>query len=54
MLNPAKNDVAYFKKSYRNLNMYYIMKAGHMVPADNPIAAQMMLTDITLNPIPAN
>ena len=48
VLTPDGMDVAYFKKSYRNLNMYYIMKAGHMVPADNPVAAQMMLYDITL------
>merc|ERR1719228_24564 len=38
-LQPGGQDVAYFLKKYRNLKMYYIMKAGHMVPADNPIAA---------------
>jgi len=49
VLTPDGSDVAYFKKNYRNLSFYYIMKAGHMVPADNPIAAQMMLRDITLS-----
>ena len=47
VLNPTQDDVAYFKKEYRNLKMYYIMKAGHMVPADNPIAALMGLCDVT-------
>mmetsp|Transcript_13116 Transcript_13116/g.16210 ORF Transcript_13116/g.16210 Transcript_13116/m.16210 type:complete len:446 (-) Transcript_13116:104-1441(-) len=47
VLKPDKSDVAYFKQSYKNFAFYYIMKAGHMVPADNPIAAIMALEDIT-------
>ena len=45
--NPSKTDIAYFKKKYLNLGMYYMMKAGHMVPADNPIAALMGVCDVT-------
>ena len=40
-------DVAYFKQDYKNLKFYYIMKAGHMVPADNGYAAIEALCDIT-------
>ena len=37
-----------FLKSYNNLYLYYIMNAGHMVPADNgPMALQMV--DAILN-----
>lgn len=28
-------DTAAFYKAYKNLELYYIMKAGHMVPSDN-------------------
>lgn len=45
--NPSGTDIAYFKKEYLNLRMYYMMKAGHMVPADNPIAALMGVCDVT-------
>ncbi|RDD47920.1 Retinoid-inducible serine carboxypeptidase [Trichoplax sp. H2] len=32
-----------FYKSYKNLSFYWIMKAGHMVPADNgPVALEML------------
>eukprot|EP00483_Globobulimina_turgida_P002861 UN02866 len=47
ILNPDKTDVAYFYKGYQNLKMYYLMKAGHMVPADNPTAALMALCNVT-------
>ena len=36
-----------FVKKYRNLQLFYIMKAGHMVPADNPPMALKMLSMIT-------
>mmetsp|Transcript_10194 Transcript_10194/g.15452 ORF Transcript_10194/g.15452 Transcript_10194/m.15452 type:complete len:450 (+) Transcript_10194:28-1377(+) len=45
--NPSGTDIAYFKKTYLNLSMYYMMKSGHMVPADNPVAALMGLCDVT-------
>ena len=40
-------DVAYFKKSYRNFSMYFMMKSGHMVPSDNGEAALQAMCDIT-------
>ncbi|KAJ1269667.1 hypothetical protein BS78_07G229000 [Paspalum vaginatum] len=39
-----------FVKSYKNLNFYWILKAGHMVPIDNPCPALKMLADITRSP----
>ena len=36
-----------FYKAYRNLELYYIMKAGHMVPADNGEMALEMVKRIT-------
>ncbi|KQJ99393.1 serine carboxypeptidase-like 51 [Brachypodium distachyon] len=39
-----------FLKSYKNLNFYWIMGAGHMVPVDNPCTALKMLGDITQSP----
>lgn len=38
---------AAFVKSYRNLAFYWILLAGHMVPADNPCIALDMLELIT-------
>ena len=35
-----------FVKSYKNLELYYIMKAGHMVPLDNGEMAQEMVRRI--------
>ena len=43
----SKTDVAYFKQTYDNLNFYYMMKAGHMVPADNGYAAIEAMCDMT-------
>lgn len=39
-----------FVKSYKNLNFYWILEAGHMVPIDNPCPALKMLSDITRSP----
>ncbi|XP_066353826.1 serine carboxypeptidase-like 51 [Miscanthus floridulus] len=39
-----------FVKSYKNLNFYWILEAGHMVPIDNPCPALKMLADITRSP----
>ncbi|ETO35831.1 hypothetical protein RFI_01231 [Reticulomyxa filosa] len=50
-LNLDQTDVAYFKKSYNNFAMYFMMKAGHMVPADNPVAAFQALSDIVGLPL---
>jgi len=36
-----------FVKSYNNFNFYWILKAGHMVPADAPETAAEMLQLIT-------
>ena len=36
-----------FYKAFRNLELYYIMKAGHMVPADNGEMALEMVKRIT-------
>eukprot|EP01084_Bolivina_argentea_P218091 370165_1 len=47
VFNPDQNDVAYFKKSYENLSMYFVMKAGHAIPRDNPGAAMIALCDVT-------
>jgi len=38
--------VVSFKKHYKNLRMYNILAAGHMVPHDQPGAGQQMLVDI--------
>ncbi|TKW11790.1 hypothetical protein SEVIR_6G255500v4 [Setaria viridis] len=39
-----------FVRSYKNLNFYWILGAGHMVPIDNPCPALKMLADITRSP----
>lgn len=39
-----------FVKSYKNLNFYWILEAGHMVPIDNPCPALKMLAEITRSP----
>ncbi|WVZ91651.1 hypothetical protein U9M48_037795 [Paspalum notatum var. saurae] len=39
-----------FVKSYSNLNFYWILEAGHMVPIDNPCPALKMLAHITQSP----
>lgn len=44
--NPSGTDILYFKKEYSNMHMYYMMDAGHMVPADNPMAAMMAMCDV--------
>lgn len=41
----SKNTAA-FLKEYKNLKMYYIMKAGHMVPADQGEMALQMVTQV--------
>ncbi|KAL5717051.1 Serine carboxypeptidase-like 51 [Ranunculus cassubicifolius] len=39
-----------FYKSYKNLHFYWILKAGHFVPVDQPCVALKMLGDITNSP----
>ncbi|XP_030841632.1 retinoid-inducible serine carboxypeptidase [Strongylocentrotus purpuratus] len=41
-----QGDTAYFYKSYENFAFFWIMKAGHMVPADAGEAALSMLESI--------
>ncbi|KAF3335733.1 serine carboxypeptidase-like 51 [Carex littledalei] len=36
-----------FKKSYKNLHLYWILGAGHFVPVDQPCIALQMVTGIT-------
>jgi len=35
-----------FEKSYKNLRFFTILAAGHMVPTDSPIAAEIMLRSV--------
>ncbi|XP_008664145.1 serine carboxypeptidase-like 51 [Zea mays] len=46
----GQSDTQAFVKSYKNLNFYWILEAGHMVPLDNPCPALKMLADITRSP----
>ncbi|XP_072974531.1 serine carboxypeptidase-like 51 [Typha angustifolia] len=39
-----------FIRSYQNLHFYWILKAGHFVPVDQPCIALKMLGDITQSP----
>jgi len=45
---PVMSDgiVVGFKKSYTNLQFWTILAAGHMVPADQPLPAQIMLKTV--------
>ncbi|XP_066592767.1 probable cytochrome P450 305a1 [Prorops nasuta] len=45
----ANNVIEGYVKAYGNLKMYWINRAGHMVPADNPTAMAKILQDITGN-----
>jgi len=47
----TRNTGAYFK-SFKNLQFYWILKAGHMVPSDNGPMALQMLRRITGQPLP--
>lgn len=40
-----------FTKSYRNLHFYWILGAGHFVPADQPCVALNMVGGITQSPV---
>jgi len=40
------NIVVAFDKTYKNLRFYTILAAGHMVPTDQPIAAEIMLRTV--------
>lgn len=42
----AKKETGAFFKAYKNLNLYYILGAGHMAPIDTPEMALEMLRDI--------
>jgi carboxypeptidase C (cathepsin A) len=40
------NNVVGFKRTYKNLRFYNVLAAGHMIPIDQPEAAQTLLVDI--------
>lgn len=42
----CNNKMAGYVKKYKNFSFYWIMKAGHMVPADQGEAALVMLKDV--------
>ncbi|BAS84546.1 Os03g0393700 [Oryza sativa Japonica Group] len=39
-----------FVRSYKNLHFYWILGAGHFVPADQPCIALSMISSITQSP----
>ncbi|KAF7082894.1 hypothetical protein CFC21_086728 [Triticum aestivum] len=39
-----------FVRSYKNLHFYWILRAGHFVPADQPCIALSMISSITQSP----
>jgi len=45
-LCPDSKNVCYFSKSHKNLYFYWVLNAGHMVPADNGVGALKMLNNI--------
>jgi len=45
-MTDANSVIVAFQKSHKNLHWYTILSAGHMVPADQPKTALMMLTDV--------
>ncbi|XP_013392846.1 retinoid-inducible serine carboxypeptidase [Lingula anatina] len=47
LLDPLKKNPIAFVKQYKNLGFYWILDAGHMVPADAGEAALMMLDMVT-------
>uniref|UniRef100_A0A131YXB8 Carboxypeptidase n=1 Tax=Rhipicephalus appendiculatus TaxID=34631 RepID=A0A131YXB8_RHIAP len=44
----VEGETAGYYKSFKNLTLYWVLKAGHMVPADAPLAAQSMARHITM------
>ncbi|MCO5604094.1 hypothetical protein L7F22_058252 [Adiantum nelumboides] len=46
----GKESTAAFAKTYKNLAYYWILLAGHMVPADNPCMALEMMGLVTNSP----
>uniref|UniRef100_L7M8W7 Carboxypeptidase n=1 Tax=Rhipicephalus pulchellus TaxID=72859 RepID=L7M8W7_RHIPC len=44
----VQGETAGYYKSFKNLTLYWVLKAGHMVPADAPLAAQSMARHITM------
>ena len=49
LLGDKSKNTAAFLKEYANLKMYYIMKAGHMVPSDQGEMALQMVTQVIGN-----
>ncbi|XP_051168676.1 retinoid-inducible serine carboxypeptidase-like [Leptopilina boulardi] len=45
----VNNIIEGYVKAYGNLKMYWINRAGHMVPTDNPAGTASMLKDLTSN-----
>ncbi|KAJ8622821.1 hypothetical protein MRB53_031350 [Persea americana] len=43
-----------FRKSYKNLNFYWILGAGHFVPVEQPCIALQMIGEITRSPVPSS
>ncbi|KAJ8622825.1 hypothetical protein MRB53_031354 [Persea americana] len=48
--NSGPQDTKAFTKSYKNLNFYWILGAGHFVPAEQPCIALQMIGEITHSP----
>ncbi|XP_068645750.1 serine carboxypeptidase-like 51 [Aristolochia californica] len=46
----SRGETKAFRKSYRNLNFYWILGAGHFVPVDQPCVALKMVGEITQSP----
>ncbi|XP_075557429.1 retinoid-inducible serine carboxypeptidase-like [Dermacentor variabilis] len=44
----VEGETAGYCKSFKNLTLYWVLKAGHMVPADAPLAALSMARHITM------
>uniref|UniRef100_A0A023GNA5 Carboxypeptidase n=1 Tax=Amblyomma triste TaxID=251400 RepID=A0A023GNA5_AMBTT len=44
----VQGETAGYHKVFKNLALYWVLKAGHMVPADAPLAAQSMARHITM------
>lgn len=45
--DPKSSETSAFVKSYKNLAFYWILRAGHMVPSDQPETALKMMRLVT-------
>uniref|UniRef100_A0A1I7ZP10 Serine carboxypeptidase n=1 Tax=Steinernema glaseri TaxID=37863 RepID=A0A1I7ZP10_9BILA len=44
--NNADYQTAGFAKTYKNLSLFYLMRAGHMVAYDAPLAANHVVQEV--------